>query len=792
MHTRHLDIGLLFAEGVDCERCLERVEQSLLGVRGIVEASVDRPRAQLRLVFDPDVTGMDAVERSARDVGVELARRFRHDALTLTGLDCMDCATKLEDGVGQLDGVVWCSVSFATSQMRVEYETGRAGPEQILGRIRELGYDAITEGESADTVQSHRLASTVASGALLAAAAVLPLPPGAANALCGAAIVAGGWLFFRNGLAGLRLKAIDTNLLMGLAALGAAALGHLHEGGMVVFLYGLGNILEGLALQKNRHALRELIGLVPHEALRLQRDPARLDSEPTFEVRVDLHELAPGDVVRLRPWDRVPVDLRILRGQSHVDQSSLTGESGSIPKGPGDELLSGSLNGEGMLEAEVVRPHGRDTLSQVLEMVRVAQSRKAPSQTFSERFGRIYSPVVLAAAALLTIAGLFAAGNRAAWFLRALTLLVVACPCALVIATPVAIASALAGAARMGVIVKGGVHLEVLGQCRAIAFDKTGTLTTGQFSVTELASLPGHEPREVLVAAGLAAAGSDHPVARALAEYARDHGVPATAPQQVSAVAGAGLEAQHEGRSYALGRASFLAERGYSIEEFKDEFTRISKGGGAVVGIGCEGRLLGLAAMSDRLREQAFEAVTQLRRLALNPVVMLTGDLELAARSMAEKVGIRDVRAGLLPAGKLRAIEELTGQHGPVAMVGDGVNDAPAMAQAAVGIALGAAGNAVATETADIVVMGTDLRSIPRVVELARRTARVIRQNMALSVGAVLAMIGLSLAGSLSLSGAVLFHEGSALAVIVNGLRLLAADGSLDRGPAPGEKVHRA
>ncbi|MBI4867955.1 MAG: cation-translocating P-type ATPase [Candidatus Wallbacteria bacterium] len=782
MHTQQLDIGLLIPESTDCERCLERLESSLLAVRGIVEAKVDRPHSMLSLVIDPDVTGLEAIERGARDVGVELARRFRHETLTLSGLDCMDCASKLERGVGRLDGVVWCSVSFASSQMRVEYEAGRAGYEAIVRRIRELGYDAVADGETVDRIQRSRLAATAASGALLALAALLPVSPRVETALLALSTIAGGGLVMRNGLAALRLRTVDTNLLMGLASVGAALLGHWHEAAMVVFLYGLGNVLEGLALQKNRGALRELVELVPKQAIRIEGGEER---------SVEVHALAAGDRVRLRPFSRVPVDVRVTHGVSHVDQSSLTGESTPLAKGPGDELLSGTLVGEGLLEGEVLRPHGRDTLSQVLELVRMAQSRKSPSETFSEKFGRIYSPLVLAGAALVAAHGWLATADAGAAWMRALTLLVVACPCALVIATPVAVASALTRAARMGVVVKGGAHLESLASCRAIAFDKTGTLTSGQLEVLELTALGQTAPEELLEVAAIAASGSDHPVARALSRHASAAGIQPPAPEEVRSVPGEGVEARLAGRRLALGRLEFLEGLGYEVQSGAQVLERLRARAAAIAGVGCNGTLLGLVALADRPREPAREAVAGLKELGLDPIVMLTGDAEPVALAVAASVGIDHVRAGLLPAGKTQAVEELARRHGAVAMIGDGVNDAPALAHAAVGLALGAAGNAVAMETADVVFMGTDLRAIPRTFALARKTGRIIRQNMAVSMAAVVAMIGLTLAGSLSLTGAVLAHEGSALIVILNGLRLLLDIETPARAPA-GEELVRA
>lgn len=765
MTTCSLELALILPDSVHCDRCMDRLEGTLRSTRGVLEARIDRKRTLLEVTIDPELTGLETIEAGARAAGAELGRRFRHARFAVNGLDCMDCAAKIEHCIGQMPGVVWCQVSFATLQMQVEYEAERIESDRIMGRVRELGYDVVVEGESLDAQQNRRLLFTALSGALLLAASVLPISEQAATMLLALSVGLGGWMFMRTGLAAARLLTVDTNLLMGVAAVGAALLGQWHEAALVVFLYSLGTWLEGFALHRNRRALEELVRMAPRQATRL-RDGA--------EELVEVHALRLGDLVRLRPWERVPVDLRLERGESYVDQASLTGEAEPVLRAAGDEVLSGAVNGAGMLEGVVIRAHGQDTLSQVIELVREAQSRKAPSETFTERFGRIYSPMVMGSALLLALYGALLAPHAAPWMQRALTLLVVACPCALVIATPVAIASALARAARMGVLVKGGAHLEALGSCQAMVFDKTGTLSTGKFAVTEKIPIGAHDEQSLLEAASRAAGNSDHPVARAVAEHLKQRGLAAPPAERVEAFPGLGVETEHQGVVHHLGRAAFLAERGYDVATHEGEFVGLAARGHAVVGVGRDGRLVGLLGLVDEPRRHAAEAVEQLEKMGVSPLVMLTGDHAGTAHALAKHVGIREVRAGLLPGQKSEAIGELSARHGPVAMIGDGVNDAPALARAAVGIAIGSAGNGVAMETADIVIMGNDLRSIPEILALARRTSRTIKQNVAISLVAVAAMVFFASIGALALSGAVLAHEGSALIVIINGLRLLA------------------
>jgi Cd2+/Zn2+-exporting ATPase len=744
---------------------MDRLEGALRSTRGVVEARIDRKRTLLELTIDPALTGLEVVEAGARAAGVELSRKFRHARFAVNGLDCMDCAAKIEHCIGQMPGVVWCQVSFATMQMQVEYEADRTEPAKLMQRVRELGYDVVVEGESLHVQQNRRMLFTALSGVLLLAASLLPLSESASTILLAASVGLGGWMFMRTGLAAARLLTVDTNLLMGVAAVGAALLGQWHEAALVAFLYSLGTWLEGFALHRNRRALEDLVRMAPRQATRLRGD---------VEELVEVHALGLGELVRLRPWERVPVDLRLVRGQSYVDQASLTGEAEPVLKAAGDELLSGVVNGNGMLEGVVIRPHGQDTLSQVIELIREAQSQKAPSQTFSERFGRVYSPMVMGTSILLALYGALLAPHAAPWLERALTLLVVACPCALVIATPVAIASALARAARMGVLVKGGAHLEALGGCQVMVFDKTGTLSTGRFSVMEKIPVGPHDEQSLLEAASRAAGNSDHPVARAVLEHLKERGLPTPRAERVEAFPGLGLETEHEGVRHHLGRAAFLAERGYDVAPHEGEFVELAAKGHAVVGVGRNGRLVGLLGLVDEPRRHAAEAVERLQKMGVSPLVMLTGDHAGTALALARHVGIHEVRAGLLPGQKSEAVGELAARHGPVAMVGDGVNDAPALARATVGIAIGSAGNGVAMETADIVIMGSDLRTLPEMLALARRTSRTIRQNVAISLAAVAGMLLFASTGALALSGAVIAHEGSALIVILNGLRLLA------------------
>jgi Cd2+/Zn2+-exporting ATPase len=566
----------------------------------------------------------------------------------------------------------------------------------------------------------------------------------------------------------VKARALDINALMAIAVVGAIAIGQWSEAATVVFLFALAQYLESRSMDRARHAIRALIDLSPPDALVVRGDR---------ELRVPVADVLIGDVVRLRPCDKVPLDGTVLDGSSDVNQAPITGESLPVDKHPGDELFAGSINGRGALSVRVT--HGaRDTmLARVIHLVERAQSERAPSQQFVDRFARIYTPAVLALAGILAVVPPLAGfGEPLDWIYRALVLLVISCPCALVISTPVAIVSALAAAARHGVLVKGGAHLERLAGIRALALDKTGTLTRGEPTVVGVDALDGSGPREILALAASVEEHSSHPIARAIVAHARAAGIPLRQARRASDLPGRGCEADIDGQSVIVGNARLFAERGLLHPAVADRLRALAAGGRTAVLIAQGDHVRGLVELADRPRGIARDVVDLIRAHGIPHVAMVTGDNGGAARSVAAAVGIDEVHAELLPADKVAVLNQLRARHGAVAMVGDGVNDAPALAAADLGIAMGAAGSDVALETADVALMGDDLAKIPYALRLSRATLRNVRTNVALSVLLKLVFLVLAVPGHATLWMAIVADTGASLLVVANGLRLLRTE----------------
>jgi len=622
-----------------------------------------------------------------------------------------------------------------------------------------------------------KVITSAASGLLLLAGwlaglagAAAPLP----TALYLEAILVGGYFFGREAVEELVFeREVGIELLMSAAAVAAAMMGQAGEGAMLAFLYSISEAAEGYTAEKTRAAVRALMKLAPKTAL-VRRDGR--------EVEVAAEELVPGDVFVVRPGQSVATDGVVESGSSGVNEAPVTGESMPVEKGPGATVLAGTLNGQGALEVRATKPFAENTLSRIIRMVEEAQERKGKSQRFVERFGRVYSPAVLAAgAALAVLPPLLLAAPWLEWLTRATVFIVAAAPCALVISIPITLVAALGTGARRGVLVKGGIHLEELGRVRVVALDKTGTLTRGEPEVTDVvvfAEAPEAYRTEdgLLAAAAAVERWSEHPLARAIVRGAGARGLRLDSASEFRSHTGAGAEAVLGGQRILIGSPSLLAGALRSAgQRAESAVQRLEEEGKTVVVIGEPERAWGLLALRDNLRSNAAAAVSALRSLGVRKVVMLTGDNERTARAIAREAGIDDVHAGLKPEDKVARVRELQRRHGHVAMVGDGVNDAPALAEAAVGVAMGAAGTDVALETADVALMADDLEKLVYALTLARRNASIVRQNLVLSAIVIGTLVAGAIAGQFSLPVAVLGHELSEFAVIANGLRMLRA-----------------
>ncbi|MGH9235870.1 MAG: heavy metal translocating P-type ATPase [Acidimicrobiales bacterium] len=559
----------------------------------------------------------------------------------------------------------------------------------------------------------------------------------------------------------LRSGRLTISTLVVVAALGAIGLGVLEEAALLVVVFSLGEVLEEYAADKARGSIRALMTLVPPTASRRQPDGTT--------VSVAVEALVPGEVVLVRPGERVPTDGEVVAGRSAVDQGPVTGESIPAEVRPGSSVFGGTVNGAGALEVRVNREYADTTVARIIRQVEDAQAHQGEVQRFADRFGAIYTPAMFLLAIVVAIAGVSAGGDASDWLYRALVVLTVSCSCALVISVPVAVVAAISRAARDGILVKGGAHLETLGRLRVVAFDKTGTLTWGRPQLVDAIALDGAAQRPVIALAAAVETGSEHPLADAILDAAEARGIQPAPAVDTHAVPGLGVQATVAGRQLFVGRPD---GRVALDETTARRIEKLEKDGKTVVVLAERDHLLGVLAIADQLRPDVADTVRRLHRLGVTRTVMLTGDNDRTAAAVAAAAGIDDYRARLMPDDKTTAVQELK-RHGAVAMIGDGINDAPALATADVGIAMGAAGTDVAIETADVALMADDLAKLPQAIHLGHRALRNIRQNIALSLLTIAVLVVAALSGALTLTTGLLLNEGTALLIIANALRLL-------------------
>lgn len=678
-------------------------------------------------------------------------------------------------------------------RMTVFADAGQASDEVVLEAVRRAGLEARRWEEAGATSEKEgfwkrhgRAVMTAASAGFLIAAFVSHVlitgsvlaalrgegvggddqVPVAAAVLYALSIAAGVWFVLPKAWNALRALRPDMNLLMTIAVAGAVGIGEWFEAATVAMLFALSLLLESWSVGRARRAVAKLLEASPPVA-RLRHGER--------EIEVDPHAVPVGSVIIVRPGERVPLDGEVVAGESDLNQAPITGESTPVPVQPGDEVFAGSINGGGLLEIRTTQPADQTTLARIIQLVTQAQSRRSPSEQWVDRFARVYTPVVIGLAVLVAVVPpLVLSGAWEVWFYRALVLLVIACPCALVISTPVSIVAALARAARQGVLVKGGIYMEAPARIRAIAFDKTGTLTVGRPRVTQLVPLNGHSEEELLVRAAALEAGSNHPLARAIVEEAQSRRLAIPVVQSHQAIPGRGVMAELDGRTIWLGSHRLLTERKLADDERAMQLLdELSDAGSSVVAVGTDEHVCGLIALADQARLEATQALAELHRLGIRPIVMLTGDNSATARAIADELGIDEVHAELLPQDKVELVDRLVREHRQVAMVGDGINDAPALASATVGIAMGAAGSHAAIESADIALMTDDLARLPWLVRHARRTLGIIHQNIGFALGLKLLFVLLTFAGVATLWMAIAADTGASLLVIANALRLL-------------------
>jgi Cd2+/Zn2+-exporting ATPase len=683
------------------------------------------------------------------------------------GMDCNEEVVILERRLRPLAGMEALSADLVGQRLHVSYDAAKLTTAAIVDAVGQTGMRVWLEhegpGASGPDVRV-RFWLTVASGtAILSALAVNTLSPPLSVAFFVAATIAGGIFPTRRALVALRTRTVDINVLMVIAVAGAMVLREWFEGASVVFLFALAQWLEARTLERARQAIRALVELSPREAI-VKRGGV--------EHRAPVETIGVGAEIVVRPGDKVPLDGRVIAGHGDVNEAPITGESLPVDKGPGDEVYAGTINGRGSLDLEVIRV-GRDTrLARIIHLVEAAQARRAPVQSFVDRFARVYTPAVIALAAFVAVVPPLVWGDPATWFYRSLVLLVIACPCALVISTPVSIVAALSAAARNGVLIKGGAHLERLTDIRVVAFDKTGTLTRGEPRVGEVIPIDAESVAEVLRYAAAVEARSEHALARAITHRARELRLDIPAAEGFTSTPGRGAEARVEGRRVIVGNDLMLSSSGIEVSARPIESLR--RAGNTVVCVAVDGRIHGLIGIADPLRETARETIEMLRSHGVRRVAMLTGDHALTARAVASSLVLDEDHHGLLPDEKHERILAMR-TDGAVLMVGDGVNDAPAMAAADVGVAMGAAASDAALETADVALMSGELLKLPYTLRLARATVRNIKTNLVVSLALKAVFLVTAMTGAATLWMAVLADTGASVIVVANALRLLRA-----------------
>ncbi|MFO7916523.1 MAG: cation-translocating P-type ATPase [Anaerolineae bacterium] len=706
----------------------------------------------------------------------------------IKGLDCPDCAASLEKTLSRLPEVSSAELDFGSSVLTVMSAVdgeGATATEEMAGA---MGYRLVPLEDGGEPSVSprgewfrmHREELRLTVAALLVTVALFlglfHVPRSIPRLFYVASILMAGLPIARAAwFAVTRAHNLDMNVLMTIAALGAVAIGEFAEGAITVVLFSVGELLEGYSADRARNAIRELMDLAPDEATLLEEGGERRVSVASLEV---------GDRILVRPGMRIPMDGRVKEGRSAVNEAPVTGESRAVQKTPGDKVFAGTLNGSAPLTVDVTRRAEENTIARIMDMVEEAQSQRAPAQRFVDRFARVYTPAVaLLAAGVAFLPPLLGWGNLVEWGYRALVILVIACPCALVISTPVTLVSALARGARAGVLIKGGRYLEQLAGVRAVALDKTGTLSEGEPHVVggacevHPATDASCEVCRTLLGKAAAVEGqSEHRLAQAVLEYAQEMGqdVRYEAVRDTRAIPGMGIEGQVAGHRIMVGSHEMCHPEKEPERALCVQIAEAERRGNTVLVIRdtCCDEWCYLT-VSDKLRDEASDAVRALKRMGIERVIMLTGDNRFVAEEMAEEAGVDEIHASLMPEEKLRILKDLEEHYGQVIMVGDGINDAPSLAQASVGIAMGAAGTDVALETADVALMGDDLRGVPFVLGLGRKALRIVRFNIAFSLLIKLLFLGLAVVGISALWMAVLADTGATLLVSLNGLRML-------------------
>lgn len=691
--------------------------------------------------------------------------------LHVEGLDCEDEVKLIRSAIEGLKGILSFEANIMTRTMKAGYDDKLVSEQDIIRAISGTGLKARKKEEvrkGSVWWKEPRILTLSACGLFILFAFafehVFGISHRSASVLYGIATLIGGYYPAKMGLAALKTLRPNIRTLMVAGAIGAASLGLWEEAALLVLIYSLGDVLEAYASDRVRGAVKKLMELAPKEAL-VKRDGK--------EVLLKIEEVRVGDTIIIRPGEKMPLDGKVVRGTSSLDQSPITGESIPVSKGPGEEVFAGSINQRGSMEVVVTKPFEDTTLGKIIHYVEEAETRKSSYQRFGETFGRYYTPSMFALALLVVIIPTVFLGGFSEWLYRGLVVLVVSCSCGIALSIPVSVVAAVANAARHGVLIKGGTHLEAASHLKAIAFDKTGSLTLGKPLVTDVITFGDLTEEAVLKIASSIESRSEHVLADAIMKKAKDKGISVSELDDFEAIPGMGARAVIDGETYCIGSLKLCARLEVLTADAEEKIKSLERQGKTVIVLIGDKGLMGITAVRDELRPEAKDALKRLNDFGIKAIIMLTGDNEQVAGAMSKEAGVDKYMAELLPEEKVKAVNDLKKEYGMVGMVGDGVNDAPAMVASDVGIAMGAAGTDVAIETGDVVLMSDDLSKIPYVLELSRRAVNNVRQNIVLSLVVIAFLVPMALIGWIGLVPGILINEVGGLLVIINGLRLL-------------------
>ena len=778
--TLKLEIKSLLS-GIKDEKdgCVKRLISSLEDRPGISDAHLEQSgNAQLCLHYQPDLLSETEARQAAERAGMKVTERYRHDLIPLKGMHCADCVATIQQSVKQMNGVLRVDVRFVAKKLWVEYDSRFVDREQIEKVVEQLGYQVPAEGVGSWYAENRELIVSLLCGLCLLIGWAgerifkFPFPLGVFYNVSAVSLflyliayVFGGLDTTHRAIKSICAGRFDIDLLMVVGAIGAALLGKFSEGALLLCLFRFGHVLEERALDKAREAIGNLAELAPKTAIVKNTDG---ESERAID------DLKTGVVVIVKPGMRIPVDGDVIAGRSAVNESAITGESVPVDKALGSPVFAGSINGDGSLEVRVTRLSDDTMLARVVSMVEEAQTQKSSTQRITERFSQVFVPLILIGDILMVLLLLLLGVPFSDSLLRGMVLLVAASPCALALGPPSAVLAGIAQAARNGVLIKGGIHLENLGDVQAVAFDKTGTITIGKPVVTDIIPIGEMDVNYWLGMAAAVESRSSHPIAHAIVDIATRKGLRLPEAEEVESMTGRGIKAEVSGTTVWIGNLKLYREAHVQLQaSLQAQVAKLEEQGKTIMLVAVGRQPVGVIAVADTMRPELKTVVAQLKQIGVNYTVMLTGDNPRVASHIAQKAGVTDYKANLLPEDKVASIRKLLSSHDKIVMVGDGINDAPALSHATIGIAMAGAGTDLALETADAALMADDLSKLPFAIGLGRATRRIISQNLYIALAVIGGLVISAVFGIATIGIAIILHEGSTILVVLNSLRLL-------------------